>query len=118
MPSRALPDEYRGMWADVTAEAERRGRDPAELEPAIYWTIHLDEDTAHAAQEADDFLMGYYGRRYWGDRWGPWGSAEVLRDRIDAFIEAGVRLFVVRFAAWDALAHLDRFTDAIYAHYR
>jgi alkanesulfonate monooxygenase SsuD/methylene tetrahydromethanopterin reductase-like flavin-dependent oxidoreductase (luciferase family) len=118
MPSRALPDEYRQIWAQVAAEAARGGRDPAALVPALYFTIHLDDDAGHAAREADEFLLSYYPRRTWGDRWGPWGPASALRERIDAFIEAGVRLFVVRFAAWDARRQLERFTDEVFAHYR
>ena len=118
MPSRALPEEYAGIWEQVTAEAERRGRDPGTLTPALYFTIHLDDDVAHAEQEADEFLLGYYPRNTWGSRWGPWGSAAAIRERIDAFVEAGVRLFVVRFAAWDAPAQLERFTDDVLPHYR
>jgi alkanesulfonate monooxygenase SsuD/methylene tetrahydromethanopterin reductase-like flavin-dependent oxidoreductase (luciferase family) len=118
MPSRALPDEYRRLWDQVTTEAERRGRDPATLTPALYFTIHLDDDVAHAEQEADEFLLSYYPRRHWGNRWGPWGSASAIRERIDAFVEAGVRLFVVRFAAWDAPGQLERFTDEVFARYR
>ncbi len=118
MPSRALPDEYRRVWAQVQTEAERRGRDPASVVPALYFTIHLDDDAAHAEQEADEFLLSYYPRKTWGDRWGPWGPASTIRERIDAFIEAGVRLFVVRFAAWDAPAQLERFTEQVATHYR
>ncbi|HEY7061234.1 MAG TPA: LLM class flavin-dependent oxidoreductase [Chloroflexota bacterium] len=118
MPSRALPDEYARIWAQVTREAERAGRDPATLTPALYFTIHLDDDVAHAEQESEEFLLGYYPRNTWGNRWGPWGPASAIRERIDAFIEAGVRLFVVRFAAWDAHQQLERFTSEVFTHYR
>jgi len=118
MPIRALPDEYARLWAQVTTEVARRGRDPAMLTPALYFTIHLDDDVAHAEQEANEFLLGYYPRNVWGDRWGPWGAAGTVRERIDAFIEAGVRLFVVRFAAWDAPAQLERFTEEVLPHYQ
>jgi alkanesulfonate monooxygenase SsuD/methylene tetrahydromethanopterin reductase-like flavin-dependent oxidoreductase (luciferase family) len=118
LPSRAYPAEYRQLWTQVQAEAERRGRDPAELTPALYFTIHLGDDPARAEAEADDFLLAYYPRKTWGDRWGPWGPPSALRERIDAFVEAGVRLFVVRFAAWDPFPQLARFTDEIVPHYR
>jgi alkanesulfonate monooxygenase SsuD/methylene tetrahydromethanopterin reductase-like flavin-dependent oxidoreductase (luciferase family) len=118
MPSRALPEEYTRIWPQVTTEAERRGRDPATLTPALYFTVHLDDDVAHAEQEAEEFLLGYYPRNTWGNRWGPWGTASAIRERIDAFVEAGVRLFVVRFAAWDAPAQLERFTEEVMPHYR
>jgi alkanesulfonate monooxygenase SsuD/methylene tetrahydromethanopterin reductase-like flavin-dependent oxidoreductase (luciferase family) len=118
-PSRIKPDEFKQAWATVLEEAERQGRDPATLEPAIYWTVHLDNDAAKAGGEADEWLVGYYGLpRYWGDSWGPWGSAAVLRERIEQFIDAGVRLFVVRFAAWDPLGQLARFTDEVWPHFR
>jgi alkanesulfonate monooxygenase SsuD/methylene tetrahydromethanopterin reductase-like flavin-dependent oxidoreductase (luciferase family) len=118
MPSRAQPAGYQAAWEAVQAEAVRRGRDPATLEAALYWTVHVDDDAARAAREADDFLVGYYGRRLWSDDWGFWGPASLLRQRLDAFIAAGVQLFVVRFAAWDPLAQLERFTEEVYAHYR
>ena len=118
MPSRAQPAGYRAAWEAVQAEAVRRGRDPATLEAALYWTVHVDDDAARATREADDFLIGYYGRRLWSQDWGFWGPASLLRQQIDAFSAAGVRLFAVRFAAWDPLTQLERFTEEVYAHYR
>ncbi|HZU04745.1 MAG TPA: LLM class flavin-dependent oxidoreductase [Chloroflexota bacterium] len=119
LPSRATPAEYRQAWAAIAAAAARHGRDVTTLEPGLYWTIHLDDDAARAAQEADEFLVGYYGPgRHWAAWWGPWGPARLLRERIDEYIAAGVRLFVVRFAAWDPLRQLERFTEEVFAYYR
>ena len=59
----------------------------------MFWTVHLDEDAGHAAAEADEWLVGYYGLpRYWGDSWGPWGSARVLRERIAELADAGAAI--------------------------
>jgi len=118
-PSRVKPDEYRRAWSIVQEEATRQGRDLATLEPAVFWTVHLDDDADHAAAEADEWLVGYYGLpRYWGDSWGPWGSARVLRERITELADAGARLFVVRFAAWDTLGQLERFTHEVWSHFQ
>ncbi len=118
-PSRVKPDEYREARAVVAAEAARQGRDLATLEPALFWTVHLDDDAERAAREADEWLVSYYGLpRYWGDSWGPWGPARVLRERIEQFVDAGVQRFVVRFAAWDTLGQLERFTQEVWPHFR
>jgi alkanesulfonate monooxygenase SsuD/methylene tetrahydromethanopterin reductase-like flavin-dependent oxidoreductase (luciferase family) len=118
-PSRSRPAEFRQAWEVVRTEAERRGRDPATLERALYWTVHLDPDRRKAIEAAEAFHLGYYGRLgRWVPEDGPWGPADLIRRQLEAYVEAGVRLFVVRFAAWDALSQLDRFNEQVWRHYR
>src|SRR5262249_27111537 len=89
-PSRATPAEYRQAWEGVLAEARARGRDPATLVPGLYWTIHLDTDADRAERECGEWLTGYYGvLRNFGQSV---GDARRIREQLDAYLDAGVRL--------------------------
>ncbi|HZA21262.1 MAG TPA: LLM class flavin-dependent oxidoreductase, partial [Dehalococcoidia bacterium] len=92
------PDEYAEVVRQVRATAAELGRDPDGLEAAMYLTINLDQDRARASQEAECWLMGYYGANIWGSRWGPFGDAERVKDRLAEYVEAGAQTLVVRFA--------------------
>ena len=103
------PDEYARTIAKVEELAEAEGRDPSALERVYYMTVNIDDDAARAQADADDFLMAYYGVRHWAERWGPWGPANAVVDRMQAFADAGARELVVRFASWDQQAQWARF---------
>ena len=102
------PDEYAQAAAAVRAHAESGGRDPDALENAFYMTINIADDQPQAAAEADRFLNLYYGMNMWGDRWGPYGHPETIAARIQAYRDAGAETVIIRFAAFDQEAQLDR----------
>jgi alkanesulfonate monooxygenase SsuD/methylene tetrahydromethanopterin reductase-like flavin-dependent oxidoreductase (luciferase family) len=107
------PDEYAEVVRQVRATAVELGRDPDCLEAAMYLTINLDQDRARASQEAECWLMGYYGANIWGSRWGPFGDAERVKDRLSEYVEAGAQTLVVRFASYDPERQLEDFLDKV-----
>jgi probable F420-dependent oxidoreductase len=107
------PDEYGQMVQQVRATAVELGRDPDDLEAVMYLTVNLDQDRARASQEAEQWLMGYYGANIWGTRWGPFGDAARVKDRLAEYADAGAQTLVVRFASFHPERQLDIFLDKV-----
>ena len=103
------PDEYAQALAATRRHAEREGRSPDDLEAAFYMTVNISDDQAEADDEADRFLNLYYGMNIWGDRWGPYGPAETVAARIRDYQRAGAETAIIRFAAFNQQAQLERF---------
>jgi alkanesulfonate monooxygenase SsuD/methylene tetrahydromethanopterin reductase-like flavin-dependent oxidoreductase (luciferase family) len=93
--------------------ADGEGRDSDRLDRAFYMSVNINRDRERAAAEADDFLMAYYGVRHWGERWGPWGSAEELAERMKAYVDAGTSHLILRFASWHQFEQLEQFVDEV-----
>ncbi|HJO82016.1 MAG TPA: hypothetical protein QF520_06400, partial [SAR202 cluster bacterium] len=93
--------------------AEEQGRDFSAMERTFYMTVNMLNDAATASQEADRFLKLYYGMNIWGDRWGPWGPAELTVDRIRHYESAGAETMIVRFASFDQERQLQRFLEEV-----
>jgi alkanesulfonate monooxygenase SsuD/methylene tetrahydromethanopterin reductase-like flavin-dependent oxidoreductase (luciferase family) len=107
------PDEYGQVVQQVRATAGELGRDPGDLEAVMYLTVNLDQDRARASQEAEQWLMGYYGANIWGTRWGPFGDAARVKDRLAEYVDAGAQTLVVRFASFHPERQLDIFLDKV-----
>jgi alkanesulfonate monooxygenase SsuD/methylene tetrahydromethanopterin reductase-like flavin-dependent oxidoreductase (luciferase family) len=107
------PEEYGRVVQQVRASAAELGRDPDGLEAAMYLTVNLEQDRARASQEAERWLTGYYGANIWGSRWGPFGDAERVKDRLAEYIYAGAQSLVVRFASFEPERQLDIFLDRV-----
>jgi alkanesulfonate monooxygenase SsuD/methylene tetrahydromethanopterin reductase-like flavin-dependent oxidoreductase (luciferase family) len=107
------PDEYGQVVQQVRATAGELGRDPGDLEAVMYLTVNLDQDRARASQEAEQWLMGYYGANIWGTRWGPFGDAARVKDRLAEYADAGAQTLVVRFASFHPERQLDIFLDKV-----
>lgn len=94
------------------------GRDLSTFEHVYYMTVHIGDDHAKAKEEAEDFLVSYYGLNHWGDRWGPWGTPDEIVARMREFADAGADHLVVRFAGWDQLAQWERFKNEVLPKFR
>ena len=107
------PDEYAKVIERVEHHCREMSRDPGELERSFYMTVNIGGDEQAAASEADRFLNMYYGMNMWGDRWGPYGPARSIVDRIRAYEEEGAQTMIVRFASFDQLGQMERFLDEV-----
>ncbi len=107
------PEEYTQVVEHVRGIAAERGRDPDELESVFYLTVNMDEDTSKATAEAEDWLTRYYGANIWGTRWGPFGGAERVRERMSEYAAAGAETLVVRFASFEPERQLDAFLEKV-----
>ncbi len=112
------PDEFAQAARRVMMLAAEEGRDPAALERVFYLTVNIDNDSTAALADADDFLMAYYGVRHWGERWGPWGSAQAIAEAMQAYADAGAQHLVVRFASWNQCTQFERFEREVLPLFR
>ena len=109
----ASPEEFAAIRDAVWDYAREEGRDPAELQTVFYMTVALDADAGRASEEANAFLMRYYGVNHWGDRWGPFGRPEAVAGRMSQYARAGAETVVVRFASFRYLEQLETFTREV-----
>lgn len=109
----ATPDEFVELNETVDGYCAEYGREPDDMSSVMYMTVNLDEDVNRAEAEAEDWLMGYYGANIWGDRWGPFGDAERVRDRMHAYAEAGADQIVVRFATYRQEEQMQTFLEQV-----
>ena len=107
------PQEYGELVHRVRDTAAREGRDPSRLESAFYMTVNIDNDSAQAELEANDYLTRYYGANIWGSRWGPFGPAESVAARIAEYADAGAETVVVRFASFQPERQLATFLEQV-----
>ena len=107
------PDEYAQVVERVRAIAAERGRDPTALEAVFYLTVNMDENLSKAQAEAEDWLTRYYGANIWGTRWGPFGGAERVRERMAEYVAAGAETLVVRFASFEPERQFEAFMERV-----
>ena len=103
------PNEYAQVIDRVRHYTQQEGKDFNAMEAAFYMTVNLNPDEAEAAEEAEKYLMMYYGANIWGDRWGPFGPPERTVARIQEYAQAGAGTFILRFASFDQEGQLETF---------
>ncbi len=111
------PDEYAKVVDRVEYHAKRLSRDIEDIERTFYMTVNLGPDAEESASEADRFLKLYYGMNIWGDRWGPYGPAELTIERIRRYREAGAETMIVRFASFSQERQLHQFLEDVVPHF-
>ncbi|MDE2940091.1 MAG: LLM class flavin-dependent oxidoreductase [Chloroflexota bacterium] len=107
------PEEHTMVIDAVKEEAAALGRDPNSLETVMYLTVNMDTDLARAEAESERYLLGYYGAEIWGDRWGPFGGPERVKERISQYLEAGADTVIVRFASFEPEQQLSTFLEQV-----
>ena len=111
IPTSASPKVFAEGLARIRDEAERAGRDPEAIAPALLATLCVDPDREKAQRELRGFMEPYYGaplevlQQILGCRA---GSAAECIDWLAGYAEAGVRHFVLRFASSDQRAQQER----------
>ena len=107
------PEEYSQLVKEFRQMAAAEGRDAESLEASMYMTVNMDTDVARAQADAEKFLLGYYGANIWGDRWGPFGDPNRIKEQMLAYQEAGAQTLIVRFASFQPEEQLDAFLEKI-----
>jgi alkanesulfonate monooxygenase SsuD/methylene tetrahydromethanopterin reductase-like flavin-dependent oxidoreductase (luciferase family) len=107
-------EEYSLAFEKIAQFAKGFGRKPQSLGKSLYMSINLNKDKRKATEEANDFLTKYYGYNFWDDRWGPFGPSSEILKSIEEFVDIGVEVFVIRFAARDQRSQLEIFTKEVY----
>jgi alkanesulfonate monooxygenase SsuD/methylene tetrahydromethanopterin reductase-like flavin-dependent oxidoreductase (luciferase family) len=108
------PETYRICWAKIRAYAAQAERDPDGIQPGAYFTIAAGG--RDAIVEGEKFLAEYYNRSYEAIVKAALcitGSWDEVLDRFEAFVDAGARAMVLRFAARDQLDQLEQCAEAL-----
>ena len=107
------PEEFAQVIEQVSEMAGEFGRDPDTLDTTFYMTVNMDPDLVKADAESVEWLTGYYGSNIWGTRWGPFGGAERVSERITEYVAAGAGTVIVRFASFEPEKQLDMFLEMV-----
>ena len=107
------PDEFAQIIQQVNEKAAEFDREPASLEKTFYMTVNMNPDLKAAEADAVEWLTGYYGPDIWGTRWGPFGGAERVAERMQEYVSAGAETLVVRFASFEPEKQLETFLERV-----
>jgi probable F420-dependent oxidoreductase len=101
MPYLLSPDAYARTVARIHEEAGAAGRDLAGFEWMMYLYCSIRRDGDRARDDVAAFLGGAYGARPAAmlDRIAPAGTPEQVAGRLQAYVDAGVRYFIISPAA-------------------
>jgi len=97
LPYLFSPERFREGMQQVREAAERAGRDPEAITPAIYQFVCLADSYEEAKRAAADDLSRRYNQPFEKivDRYVVMGSADECARRLGDFAEAGVRHFIL-----------------------
>lgn len=112
------PEEYALLCDKIRSYSEEFGRDYHEMEPVFYMTVNINDDPDQATREAEEYLTMYYGANIWGTRWGPFGHAGHVSERMAQYVDAGAGTLVMRFASFRPEEQLDRFLAQVAPQFR
>jgi alkanesulfonate monooxygenase SsuD/methylene tetrahydromethanopterin reductase-like flavin-dependent oxidoreductase (luciferase family) len=108
------PDVYRECWAKIENYAHEANRDPEAIEPGLYFT--LAGGGSGAVAEGKAFLAQYYNRPYEAVSKAMLcvsGSWDEVINALEAYIDAGARTIILRFATQDQLGHLENCAESL-----
>ena len=110
------PAVFAARWRLLSRHLREAGKDPDRFPTAYHMMINIHDDRRRAWEDGVAFLTRYYGPMRDGFLriWLAAGAAEEVAARIQAYMDAGCRLPILRFAAWDAPVQIRRFLDGVY----
>ncbi len=109
MPFVTTPEHFAQGLANVRAEAEALGRDPASIRPALQLWCMFDDDLAVALPTIAERIEATYRvpfERF--ERYTVYGDTEMWLARLREYVDAGVRHFNLVIAGGDRVAQLAR----------
>ncbi|MDT7943949.1 MAG: LLM class flavin-dependent oxidoreductase [Dehalococcoidia bacterium] len=97
MPYLFSPERFRDGWEKVRRYAQEAGRDPDQITPALYQFISLGDSYEEAKARAVQDLSVRYNQPFEGivDRYVVMGRPEECVRRLEQYVEAGVRHFLL-----------------------
>lgn len=112
----ADPATFGRQWDRIRSRAAERGRDVSAMRSSAHLMITIADTEAAARAEGKEFLDTYYGVDTTPevmDRWGAYGTAEQIIDRIGQYIDAGLDQPILRMAASDQSGSVERVTAEV-----
>jgi probable F420-dependent oxidoreductase len=114
MPTSPDPEAFSESWKYVVRGAEEAGRDLSEITPAVYVSANLDPDDGE--RESAEYAENYYGVPFDVMRRAQAyfvGDVDRCAAWLRAFIGAGARHLVLRFASLHPAPHLERAAELV-----
>ncbi len=115
-------DTFRQRFETIRAYAARQGRDATALESCLHLMVNINDDREQAFQEATHFLASYYGAgavsRERAELWLAYGPPEAVIEKIQAYIEAGCTMPVLRFVSPNLKSQLQRCIEEVLPAFR
>jgi alkanesulfonate monooxygenase SsuD/methylene tetrahydromethanopterin reductase-like flavin-dependent oxidoreductase (luciferase family) len=114
MTTMVTPEEYDEDLAKVLSYAKKYGKSKSKFKASLYYNVNMGEKDK-AGAEAVDFLTKYYREdaSHVLDKWVAFGSKADVMKKLEAFVDAGVGDFNIRFVAWDQIKQLKKFSKEI-----
>jgi alkanesulfonate monooxygenase SsuD/methylene tetrahydromethanopterin reductase-like flavin-dependent oxidoreductase (luciferase family) len=114
----ATPVEtFRQRFDTIREHAVRRGRDPSKLDSCLHLMVNINDDRDVAFREAEAFLRSYYGAgavsRQRAELWLAYGPPAAVIEKIQAYIDAGCTMPVLRFVSPHLKDQLQRCMDEV-----
>ena len=115
LPYPPTPGEYAAGWKVVQDAATAAGRSSQAVTPALYVTVHLDEDEEKAKAELEGYAEAYYDfpLEAMAQLQAFVAGAAPSLSRLRQYVEAGAEHIVLRFGSFDAMTHLERAADVL-----
>lgn len=111
------PPELARRLARLGEFLKAEGKDPSRFETSMYYNVNLNPDPAAAREETLAFLRKYYLIEHYPeaafDAWSACGSPEVVVERLERYVDAGLQTFVIRFPSWRMREQLDVFMEKV-----
>lgn len=107
------PAAYAENWKKVQGYAEAAGRDSADITPAMYVTVAIDDDPAKAAAALNGYLEAYYNQpadRLRAQQAAFAGPADAAAAWIAAFVAGGCRHLCIR-PVGETVAQMERIAE-------
>jgi len=115
-------DEFRRRFDTIRNYAAEEGRDASKLESCLHMLVNINPDRRQAYREAAEFLQMYYGAgtitEERADLWLAYGSPEAVVQKIQAYLDAGCTMPVLRFVSPRLEEQLERCVQEVLPAFR
>ncbi|MFQ6026202.1 MAG: LLM class flavin-dependent oxidoreductase [Dehalococcoidia bacterium] len=115
-------DTFRGRFSRIREYATEQGRDASKLMSCLHLMVNINEDRELARRQSEEFLTAYYGAgavsQEKADLWLAYGPPEAVIEKIQAYIDAGCTMPVLRFVSPDLRGQLQRCIEEVLPAFR
>ena len=114
MTTMVTPEGFEQAWKRIQLAVLAEGRDPDPFPNCLYFNVNIGDDRSRAYEESKRFMDTYYMTDFQRsdiDLWVAYGSVEQCAERINQFIERGVKLVALRLTSWDQKGQLRQLID-------
>jgi alkanesulfonate monooxygenase SsuD/methylene tetrahydromethanopterin reductase-like flavin-dependent oxidoreductase (luciferase family) len=115
-------DTFRYRFHMIREYAAKKGRDLSRLDSCLHLMVNINNDRERAYKESERFLAEYYGvgtiSRERTELWLAYGPPEAVIHKIQAYIDAGCTMPVLRFVAPNLEEQLHRCIEEVLPAFR